>query len=217
MNFYGHAWVAAWFSQEEPFILGSMLPDFANVLRAAPPVSRHAELSAGVSLHHQTDAVFHQAATFCALEREARRSLEARGVTKGARRALAHVGVEFLIDEQLAHRAPGWAGYARALHFGGSDACSTALDWGDAATGERFGALCRRLGAVASRRADDGVLAARLVASLAGRPRLELQPAEVDQLIPWLEECRPRVAALVPELLAELARDLEAPASGPPS
>jgi hypothetical protein len=213
MNFYGHAWVAGWFSEREPFILGSMLPDFASMLRVAAPVSRTVELSAGIRLHHRTDVVFHQATAFCTLEREARRALEVAGVTKGARRALAHVGVEFLIDEQLGERAPGWAGYVRALHFGGSEACSSALDWTLAGSGERFGALCRRLVGAANRSAGDEVLAARLVASLAGRPRLELSAAEAELLVPWLAECRPRVASLMPELLAELARELDAPAT----
>jgi hypothetical protein len=213
MNFYGHAWVAAWFSEQEPFILGSMLPDFANVLRVAPPVSRDRELSAGVRFHHATDAVFHRATTFCTLEREARGALEVLGVSKGARRALAHIGVEFLIDEQLGERAPRWAGYTSALRFGGSEACQSQLDWSLAGAGELFGALCLRLAASASRRADDAVLAARLVACLAGRPRLELSPAEREHLQPWLAECRPTVAALMPELLAELARGLDAPAS----
>jgi hypothetical protein len=213
MNFYGHAWVAAWFSEQEPFILGSMLPDFANMLRVAAPVTRHHELGAGVRLHHATDAVFHRATTFCTLERDARGALEALGVSKGARRALAHIGVEFLIDEQLGARAPSWPGYARALRFGGSEACTGALDWGPAGTGELFAALCRRLAASASRRADDAVLAARLVACLAGRPRLELTPAEAERLEPWLAACRPTVIELMPELLAELARELDAPAS----
>ena len=64
MNFFGHAWVAAWFSGNEPFILGAMLPDLANVLRAPPPSSRHAELSAGIRMHHETDRVFPHAYTF---------------------------------------------------------------------------------------------------------------------------------------------------------
>jgi hypothetical protein len=215
MNFYGHAWVAAWFSDQEPFLLGSMLPDFANMLRVPPPSSSHQGLSAGVRLHHATDAVFHRATTFCALEREARGALEALGVSKGARRALAHIGVEFLIDEQLGERAFGWGGYASALRYGGSEACSTALDWSLAGTGELFGALCRRLATAAGRNVNDGVLAARLIACLAGRPRLELSPAESECLQPWLAACRPTVAALMPELLAELARDLEAPPSRP--
>jgi hypothetical protein len=210
MNFFGHAWVAGWFSQQGPFILGAMVPDFASALRLAPPTSTHPELEAGIRLHHETDRVFHDNGVFQELEQGARATLTAAGLSKGARRALAHVGVEFLIDEQLERRSPEWSGYDLALRFGSSDACRSQLHWRSDGVSERFAALCSRL-ASRAKRSDTPKLAYRLVACLAGRPRLELQPEEVPLLEPWLTEWRPKVAARLGELLAELARELDAP------
>ena len=215
MNFFGHAWVAGWFSQREPFILGSMLPDFANVLGVSPPASRHAELSAGIELHHATDRVFHDTEAFGALEHGAREALGNAGLRKGARRALAHIGVEFLIDAELGRRSPEWAGYARALDYGSSGACGSELSWrgSDTSASERLASLCSRLASVAREPADTRVLARRLVATLASRPRLALIPAEVPLVEAWLGECRPEVQARLPDLLAQLARELDAPVS----
>ncbi len=210
MNFFGHAWVAGWFSQQGPFILGAMVPDFASVLRLSPPTSTHPELDAGIRLHHETDRVFHDTEVFQELEHGARAALTAAGVSKGARRALAHVGVEFLIDEQLERRSPEWSGYELALRFGSSDACRAQLQWGSDGVSDRFAALCSRLASVA-KRSDTRQLVARLVACLAGRPRLELQPDEVPLLEPWLTEWRPKVAERLITLLTELARELDAP------
>jgi hypothetical protein len=208
MNFFGHAFVAGWLSEREPFILGAMLPDLASVLRVSVPTSSLLELSAGIEFHHATDRAFHAAEVFRALEQQARLSLAAAGLPKGARRALAHIGVEFLIDAELAGRAPGWTGYVDALRFGSSDACGSCLRWAGAGLSQRFATLCLRLGAATTGGADTGLLVQRLVAALAGRPRLELQPEQVPLLGPWLGECRPEVARGMPELLAELAREL---------
>jgi hypothetical protein len=230
MNFFGHAWVAAWFSDSEPFLLGSMLPDLASALRGAVPRSPDAAVSAGIRLHHETDRVFHAAPTFQSLEHRARCALVSAGVSKGPRRALAHIGIEFLIDDEL---GPGDARsavitqYAAALRFGASAACRPVLHWSNAADADRFAGLCRRLAAHAeaahaqargggktpTERDADRRLAARLVACLAGRPRLELRLQEEVVLEPWLAACRPAVAAATPCLLRELARGLEAPAA----
>jgi hypothetical protein len=236
MNSFGHAWVAAWFCVDsaarvdsEPFLLGSMLPDLASALRTAVPGSRHTELAAGIRLHHETDRVFHATSTFQALEHQARLGLSAAGLSKGPRRALAHVGIEFLIDDELGpsdERCAVIACYAAALRFGAGSACRPLLHWRNTIDAERFAQLCRRLASHAeaslaeaavaqaarpSSRDADRRLAARLVACLAGRPRLELQPREEAALEPWLAACRPAVAAATPTLLSELADGLGAP------
>lgn len=213
MNFFGHAWVGAWFSERAPFLLGAMLPDLANALGSASPRPEHPELAAGVRLHHETDRAFHVTEAFQRLEQGARRVLGAVGVSKGPRRALAHVGVEFLIDDELGRHAPAWRGYDAALRFGASSAGRSALRWSNTGDGERFGDLCQRLAAASPlvRLGDDRRLAARLSACLAGRPRLALKPEEEAALEPWLAGCRPAVAASTPALLAELVRALDAP------
>lgn len=228
MNFFGHAWVAAWFSDSEPFLLGSMLPDLASALRTGVPGSHHPELAAGIRLHHATDRVFHASATFQSLEQRARGALSAAGLSKGPRRALAHIGVEFLIDDELGpshERSAVVTRYAAALRFGAA-ACGSLLHWSNAQDAGRFAQLCRRFAAHSeahlqagqpeaafTRQGEDRRLATRLIACLAGRPRLELQPREEAALEPWLAACRPAVAAATPQLLSELADGLDAPAA----
>jgi hypothetical protein len=227
MNFFGHAWVATWFSDGAPYLLGSMLPDLASALRTAVPCCSHAELGAGVRLHVETDRVFHSTATFQTLEHGARSALSAAGLSKGPRRALAHIGIEFLIDDEL---GPGDARsavitrYTAGLRFGASAACGSLLRWSNPSDAERFAHLCERLAIHAEathakavhalpQHAADRRLAARLIACLAGRPRLELQPPEEGALEPWVAACRPAVAAAIPSLLNELAHGLGAPAT----
>jgi hypothetical protein len=187
-----------------------MLPDFASVLGVAPPTSRHAELSAGIELHHQTDRAFHQTAVFQGLEQRARGALAGAGVSKGARRALAHVGVELLIDAELVRRAPGWAGFAEALRFGSSAGCGEVLDWrprtpGDAS--ERLARLCSRLAGVEPP-SDVARIAARLVAALSARPRLSLRAEEEPVVQAWLADCAPEVAASLEQLLHQIRSGL---------
>lgn len=215
MNFFGHAWVAGWFSQREPFVLGAMLPDFASVLGVAPPTSRDPELSAGIELHHQTDHAFHETVVFQGLEQRARAALAGVGVRKGARRALAHVGVEFLIDAELVRRAPGWRGFGLALRYGSSGHCGAALTWRPRAPGDtsqRLIRLCSRLASI-ELPSDPPRIAARLVAALSARPRLQLQAQEVPLVEAWLAECAPEVQESLGQLLAELAHELAAPSA----
>lgn len=219
MNFFGHAHVASWFSEAGPYVLGSMLPDLANMLGVAPPRARHAELRAGIELHHETDRVFHDCDVFRELEQRARVSLASAGVSKGARRALAHIGVELLIDGELARLEPRWRGYASALEFGMSSACGVELEWravevwpGD--TSQRLASLCSRLARSPGPGAETSGLVRRLTVILASRPRLSLEPAQLPQVEAWLDDARPRVAALAPALLEQLGRGLGAPGGG---
>jgi hypothetical protein len=209
MNFFGHAWIAGWFSDHEPFVLGAMLPDLANLLRVPVPTSRHPGLSAGIRLHHETDHAFHQSQVFGGLEQHARATLSALGLPKGPRRALAHVGVEFLIDEELAQQAPSWAGYTSALRFGSSAAGRSALAWADAQAEQRFTALCQRLMSIAHVRADIPALLSRLIATLAGRPRLELSHEHAALVSAWLREAAPLVSLGMADLLGELRAALQ--------
>jgi hypothetical protein len=114
------------------------------------------------------------------------------------------VGVEFLIDEQLAESAPTWSGYSRALQFGSSEAGRSALVWASLESEYRFTALCRRLLTLAHVRANVPALLSRLFATLADRPRLALKPADSPLVAAWLSEAAQQVALGLPELLGEL-------------
>jgi hypothetical protein len=210
MNFFGHAWIAGWFSQREPFVLGAMLPDLANMLRLPAPAPEHPDLAAGVDLHHETDRAFHSSRAFTELERGALSALSALGFPKGARRALAHVGVEFLIDEQLALEAPAWSGYHTALEFGSSAASQGMIAWSSEQDQQRFALLCRRLAALSHRRDGIPALVQRLFGTLAGRPRLALGAESAPHLEAWLMASTPLVSQRLPELLGELEQALKA-------
>lgn len=210
MNFFGHAWVARWVTEHAPFLLGAMLPDFASMLRLAPPAAHDADLEAGIHFHHATDRAFHGSRTFQSLEQQSLVALAALGIPKGPRRALAHVGVELLIDEELAARTATWGGFAAALEFGDSDRCRSALAWKSADAGARVSALCRRLRGGATPAAGTRAIAARLVAALANRPRLALAAEHTPALEEWLGDCRPQVREVLPALLGDLARELGA-------
>jgi hypothetical protein len=209
MNFFGHAWIAGWFSQQEPFVLGSMLPDLANMLRLPAPSTEHPDLAAGIGFHHETDRAFHASRAFTELERGALSALSGLGFPKGARRALAHVGVEFLIDEQLALEAPAWSGYHTALEFGGSAASRGLIAWGSAQEEQRFALLCRRLAALSHGRDGIPALVKRLFGTLAGRPRLALAAESAPHLAAWLAAATPLVSQRLPDLLAELEHALQ--------
>jgi hypothetical protein len=58
MNFFGHALVAAHKTPDPPFVLGSMLPDFAAMLRLRLPAMRDELMRDGVAFHHATDRAF---------------------------------------------------------------------------------------------------------------------------------------------------------------
>ena len=214
MNFIGHATVALWRSAEPLFVLGSMLPDFASMAgtrlaREAP--AQDGRLAQGIALHHQTDDVFHGVPSFTGLVQETIDQLTVQGVSRGAARAVGHVGVEMLIDGELL-RAPEVArAYTTALQAG----AGIAPAFVDAAGTARWHSLRERLlahGPPHDYREPDGVLW-RLTHVLARRPRLALDAAAsarvraalpglqrrvIDQLGTLLEVLRGRLVETVP-------------------
>ena len=80
MNFFGHALLAqrneaARGSIRAEFVLGSMLPDFASMLRLRPPGAAADALQAGMRFHHQTDDAFHGSRSFLEFSGQAWRFL----------------------------------------------------------------------------------------------------------------------------------------------
>jgi hypothetical protein len=212
MNFFGHAAVAAsHFSRAEPpFVeaeleracVGAMLPDFIGMLRLGRPELRDASLAHGVAFHHRTDEAFHELATFHELSRSSFAWLSERGLPRGPARAVAHIGVEILLDEVIANDDASRAAYRAALGtslegalwFPGSDASA------------RLEMLRQNLleRARAYTTPSPQAVAARIRRSLAGRPRLELDDAGEALLGGWVPSARPAVHATAPALLAAL-------------
>lgn len=218
MNFYGHAVLAAATHQGSEFVLGAMLPDFISILGTRPPRLEMGTLARGVAFHHRTDAVFHDSAIFRALQRDASNHLALRGVRRGPTRAVAHVGVELLIDaalagEQLQATRTGSAAadewYLAALDLGASP--HPALAWEPSAETERFMGLCQRLRhlGVDRFRVDAEQAMTDLTRILGRRPRLALSEQETRAVKEWAGPAFVAVKAELPTLLAELENRLD--------
>lgn len=217
MNFYGHLVVASWYRPGPLFGLGAMLPDLESMAGArfqiggGRPSQSAEDLAAGVKLHHATDAAFHRAPDFCELVSGGVRSLQRRGIARGSARAVAHVGIELLLDGELASdrtRANGLAPYRAALRAGHALAESGGA--GPEAT-TRFPQLLSRLEAAPIPLAyrDPSFVAQRLERILADRPRLALHPGDERAVTAWLTDVQPAVretrCILTTHVHAELA------------
>src|SRR6185369_9833050 len=125
MNFFGHAALAAsHFGDGRPppsanelamLCLGSMLPDFIGMLRLSRPDVRDDTLARGVAFHHQTDEAFHELPSFLRLSREAFGWLSEQQLPRGPARAVAHIGIEILLDEVFAEHEAARVAYLAAL------------------------------------------------------------------------------------------------------
>ena len=210
MNFFGHAAVASWQSPDVGFVLGAMLPDFATMIRARIPGTQHERLLAGIRFHHQTDDVFHDTSTFRALTRWALSDLLERGMRRGSARAVAHVGVEILLDKSLAHDDGARRAYRQALEKSAPHALGSELDWQPAEAEARFERLRTTLESrgVAADDASPELLAFRLERALAGRPRLALDPPAQRIARDWAEHAGERVSRSSATLLGELRSGL---------
>jgi hypothetical protein len=210
VNFFGHAAVASWRTADSAFVLGAMLPDFAAMIRSRPPRVSRDGIDRGIAFHHQTDRVFHRAPTFAALESDARRALAAAGVRRGTALAVAHVGVEILLDVVVARDDGAARAYRRALTDAGPSALGAHVHWDDPPAATRY---ARLIDVLAERSHPDAHLSAdivtwRLERALAGRPRLALSAEDLPRVQRWVAEARDAIEARAPALLAEVRSGL---------
>ncbi|HVU03592.1 MAG TPA: hypothetical protein VHE30_17655 [Polyangiaceae bacterium] len=218
MNFFGHAVVASWTSTEPAFVLGAMVPDFANMVGTRVPPVSHEVVRRGVDFHHATDRVFHDTVTFRELMADARRELRALGLPRPSALAVGHIGVEILLDVSLAADARGSAAYLAALRGGRESELGGHLGWETDDARGRYAAL---LGILSERgvprsEADSAAVAFRVARALSRRPRLALT-AEGEAIVQaWADRGAPVVAAradgLVREILSGLGEALKTPA-----
>lgn len=214
MNFFGHSALAtSHFGQDLPIpsahalaklCAGAMLPDFVGMLRLGRPTPRDAVLASGVAFHHRSDEAFHDLPPFLRLSRSAFAWLSERGMPRGPARAVAHMGIEILLDEPLAEDAAAREGYQAALALPLGDL----LDFAAPEDAEHLAELQRALLARAATARDPApaLVAARIRRSLAGRPRLATDDAGQALLGEWVAHARPFVAAEAPEIFATLRR-----------
>jgi len=214
VNFFGHATVALWSTDDPAHVFGAMVPDFAGMVgTSVSHALDHTVLQGGIDLHHQTDDAFHGAPIFIDLCRDALQAMEAIGVSRASARAVAHVGTELLLDGWLASNDAAVAAYRAAMTVGPSliPTITFRADEGSA----RCRWLLSRLAPapIPHRYNETDFVAERLVLALASRPRLALTPddaARVRALLPSLQQ---RVIVAAPTLI-DSVRDRLSSATG---
>lgn len=233
MNFYGHLVLGHRRSPAPAFLLGTMLPDFASMAglgRVSAP--EHRELSSGIDFHHRTDAVFHRAPVFVEMVAAGIDALVGQGVGRGPARAVAHVGIELLLDGLLFQdpRGPGADAYKAALATGltpevaqGVFASPRRQTTRTAGEGHRadsgaLQALLKRLSAapVPERYIEPRFVAERLQSILAPRPRLALPADAEPTVVDWLAGAKTTLTHGYDELLGQVTDGLDASSVGSP-
>ena len=116
-----------------------MLPDLQRMAacRLDPALTA---VQAGVRHHHAADEAFHHLPSFVGVVAAARRWLSGRGVPRGPAMALAHVGVELLLDGAWSSKD---AAALRAFRDALRAPIEDALRWADATARGRFGSRRR--------------------------------------------------------------------------
>jgi len=195
LNFFGHAVMAMFESDGSRFVLGAMLPDLGSMAGARIERVNDDEVAAGVAHHHRIDHAFHACAPFVGLCSSALETLEARGVSRAAARAVGHVGSELLLDGAMSAREDAVQVYARTLRDAiDQRAADRVALRGDARID--LHALLAQLAdsPLPGAYRDPAFVCSRLQRILARRPRLALQPHEHEPVQQWLTETHARIA-----------------------
>jgi hypothetical protein len=189
VNFFGHAAVASWSAPEAGVVLGAMLPDFAGMCGGRIEAAEEDHVARGIDLHHRTDAAFHRLPVVTGLMRELDGMLERAGCARGPRRAVAHIGVELLLDGVLVDDAAYRAAYLAALGH------EPVLRWQDPDDAPSFAGLLAHLrtrGVPEDLRSPDAITA-RVQRILMHRPLLAPSPDDVRAIRGALIACKPRI------------------------
>lgn len=188
MNYFGHVALACGFEQDPDFLLGSMLPDFIGIMGRGTLACRTCKLKQGVDFHVLTDEIFHSQAWFVTRVRRSLDELRRLGVRKGPARAVAHIGVELLLDFELSSQQLFRSALRDALVAAGPKRITSLLAWSDDATLAAFESLrlrllerCERPDLFATSR-----IVERLTYMFRNRPRLELAGNERQLINNWI-------------------------------
>ena len=222
MNFLGHALIA---QRDEAtrgrvraeFVLGAMVPDFASMLRTRPPSASLDAIEAGLALHHRTDDAFHSCRSFLEFSREASRFLQDRGVPRGTARAVAHVGVELLLDAAFVGEMGVNEAYLSAVDCALTERVQGHIHWHASDARARFEHLCHNLRTRGplQRHPPPELVAARLRSILADRPRLAMDDSGQSVVREWVSSARPRITIGASQLLREVEQRLQPWLSAP--
>jgi hypothetical protein len=127
-------------------------------------------------------------------------ALRAAGLARGPARAAAHVGLELLLDAELAREPHAAERYAEALAVASHPQIEAAIAWRGEDGTPRWRTLHARLCArgAPDPQEDRAALAARVARALASRPRLALGDGDREGVARWLAAVRPQVAVAAP-------------------
>jgi len=196
MNLLGHAFVALEVDRDSPdFVLGALLPDLASMARARVDRSLLSpSVDSGVACHLRTDSVFHTLPAFVSGSAAIRRELLERGLSRGAARAVGHVGWELLMDGALVG-SDAEAAFHDALDR--ADAPTAAFDHPD-----RWTRLLGYRPQLKQLRYDDPVwVAQRLERIFHDRPYLRFEPHQLPAVTAVLQSHAPTIATTAPAVL----------------
>ena len=191
VNFFGHAAVASWTSSAPGVVFGAMLPDFSTMSGARVESTADADVTAGIALHHATDAAFHTLPVVTGLMRELDERLARLGCARGPRRAVAHIGVELLLDGVLVDEPTYREAYTRGI------AHDVAITWRSPGDDVRFATLLSRLrshGVPDDLKRTDAITA-RLARMLHHRPLLKPSADDLVAIRSALDNHQSRVVA----------------------
>jgi hypothetical protein len=207
VNYFGHAAVASWSDSSPGAVLGAMLPDFATMSRTRLAEPTDAAIARGIDMHHQADSAFHPLPVVLGLMRELDGRLDAAGVARGPRRAVAHIGVELLIDGVLVDDPTYRDAYLAALAHD-----PAGVQFRDEGDSLRFAALHTRLrsyGVPDDLREPDSIVH-RLHRMLAHRPLLAPSPADLVGIRASLVAHKPRIEVATSSVLRAMRAALTA-------
>jgi hypothetical protein len=208
VNYFGHAAVASWSEAPPGVVLGAMLPDFATMCGGRFEAVEDEAVERGVALHHATDGAFHRLPVVVALMRELDELLARGSCARGPRRAVAHIGVELLLDGVLVDEPAYRAAYLSGV---GHDAV---VRWRAPDEAARFAGVLARLrahGVPDDLRRPDAI-ASRLHRILAPRPRLAPSPDDLRAIRSALVAHQARVAVAAETVLRAMRAALTQPA-----
>lgn len=208
MNFFGHAVVATEIDPAPVVVLGAMLPDLEAMVDSTASRFRNSELARGVALHHLTDGTFHDGPSFLHHQERARAELAATPLRRGPRRAVAHVGVELILDAALRNPTRLEA-YVAALESGREARTLRGIPLLDRLKLRTLLETLIRRSPYVTPTSPSGVVE-RLQRALWARPVLRLDDAELPYVEAWAERAWQPIREHAEEWLATLATAVRA-------
>lgn len=189
VNFFGHAAIASWHNKRGGFPLGAMLPDFSTMCGVRVTGTADSDVAEGIAFHHLTDKTFHTLPVVTGLMRDLDARLERGGCARGPRRAVAHIGVELLLDGVLVDDPEYREAYTLGIEY------DAAIDWREKDDHVTFDSFIRRMRArgVPDDLKQPEAIAFRLARVLSDRPLLAPSPADNAVIVVALVEHKPRI------------------------